>query len=246
MTMSTGAARRLEPAGPRTDEELVDEVRAGCGAAFEELVRRHRAHLRRVVRGVLRDRNEVDDAVQQALLQAFTGLDGFASTAPFSAWLTRIAVNEALMRSRRRRRLELAAPQLVHDSGGPTGNPEQEAASREAMDRVRAAFPRLPAQHREVIQLTTLHELSRADVAELLGVSEGAVKVRLHRAREALRGLLAREDRPRRRATPRLVVAPARTGVNGSSQQEDSLRVGRAGRRYPAEGDEAADWARAS
>jgi RNA polymerase sigma-70 factor (ECF subfamily) len=244
--MSIGTACRLEPVDQRTDQELVDEVRAGSGACFEELVRRHRGHLRRAVRGVLRDRNDVDDAVQQALLQAFTGLDGFASTAPFAAWLTRIAVNEALMRARRQRRLERATLRLVPETDGPRSNPEQEAASREAMARVQAALPRLPAHHREVIQLATLHELSHADVAERLGVSEGAVKVRLHRAREALRGLLDEGERPRPRATPRLAVARRGTGLYGSSQQEGSIRVGRVARRYPAEGDEASDWARAS
>jgi RNA polymerase sigma-70 factor (ECF subfamily) len=215
--MDTGAAHRQGPASERMDEDLVAEVRAGSSACFEELVRRHRSHLRRVVRGVLRDRSEVDDVVQQAFLQAFTGLDGFAGTAPFATWLTRIAVNEALMRSRRRRRLERVALQLVPGDDGAPGTPEQEAASREAMERVRAALPRLSLHHREVIQLTTLGELSHADVAQRLGVSEGAVKVRLHRARQALRGLLV-EPRGMRPRTPPLVVARARPGLIGSPQ----------------------------
>lgn len=219
--METAAARRLVPAIEQTDEELVGEVLAGSSASFEELVRRHRAHLRRVVRGVLRDRSEVEDVVQTAFLQAFTGLDGFAGTAPFSTWLTRIAVNEALMRSRRRRRLERATLQLVPDGDGRPGTPEQEAASREAVERVQAAMPHLAVHHREVIQLTTLGELSHAAVAERLGVSEGAVKVRLHRARQALRGLLVEPGGVRAR-TPRLVVARARAGLIGSSREARS------------------------
>jgi RNA polymerase sigma-70 factor (ECF subfamily) len=218
--MPTGAARRLEPAIQRADEELVQEVRAGRSAAFEELVRRHGAHLRRAVRGVLRDRSEVEDVVQQALLQAFTGLDGYAGTAPFSTWLTRIAVNEALMRARRRRRLERVALRLVAEGDGPDRTPEQQAASREAVEQVQAALPRLPVHHREVIQLATLYDLSRAAVAERLGVSEAAVKVRLHRAREALRGLLVEGEGLHAPRTPRLAVAQARAGLIGSSQQE--------------------------
>ena len=100
---------------------------------------------------------------------------------------------------------------------GP-GTPEQEAASREAMERVEAGFPRLSIHHREVIQLTTLHELSHAAVAERLGVSEGAVKVRLHRAREALRGLLLERDSSAP-CTPRLALARGRSGLIGSSRQ---------------------------
>jgi RNA polymerase sigma-70 factor (ECF subfamily) len=182
-------------------------------------VRRHGARLRRAVRGVLRDRSEVDDVVQQALLQAFTGLGGFAGTAPFSTWLTRIAMNEALMRARRSRRVERAALRLVPYAETCPGSPEQEAASREAIERVEAAFPRLSKRHREVIQLTTLHELSHAAVAQRLGVSEGAVKVRLHRAREALRGLLVEPEIPGARRTPRLVLAPARGAFIGSLEQ---------------------------
>jgi RNA polymerase sigma-70 factor (ECF subfamily) len=202
------------------DEELVREAREGISSSFDVLVRRHRARLRRAVRAVLRDRSEVEDVVQQAFLQAFTGLDGFAGTAPFATWLTRIAMNEALMRARRSRRVERATLHLVSYAGALPGTPEQEAASREAMEQVEAVFPRLSVHHREVLQLTTLHELSHAAVAARLGVSEGAVKVRLHRAREALRGLLVECERRRAARTPRLVLAPGRASLNGSPRQE--------------------------
>lgn len=217
--MATETARRLEPTAEQTDQELVREARAGSSGSFETLVRRHRARLRRAVRGVLRDPSEIDDVVQQAFLQAYTGLVGFEGTAPFSTWLTRIAMNEGLMRARRSRRVERAALHLVPDADALPGTPEQEAASREAVERVEAVFPRLSLHHREVLQLTTLHELSHAAVAERLGVSEGAVKVRLHRAREALRGLLVETGGPRAFRTPRLVLAQARSGHNGSLQQ---------------------------
>lgn len=218
--MAIGAARRLGPEAERADEEIVREVRAGMPARFDVLVRRHGARLRRAVRGVLRDRSEVEDAVQQALLQAFAGLDGFAGTAPFSTWITRIAMNEALMRARRSRRMERAAIHLVLQADAFPGTPEQEVASREAMQQVEAAFPRLSSHHREVIQLTTVHELSHADVALRLGVTEGAVKVRLHRAREALRGLLDQRERPGKVRTPRLALAPARSGLIGSCRRD--------------------------
>lgn len=214
------AARRVGPAGEASDAELVRAVRAGGGGAFELLVRRHRGWLRRVVLGVVRDGSEADDAVQQALLQAFAGLSRWSGTAPFSSWLARIAVNEARLRLRRSRRLQAAADQLARH-GGPRPDPEQEAAGREEVARVTAALPRLPARLREVLQLASLADLSHADVARRLGLSEGAVKVRLHRAREALRGMLP-EVRPRPR-TPPLVLARGRPTRNPSRQHRTPL-----------------------
>ena len=146
----------------------------------------------------------------------------WSGTAPFRIWLARIATNEALMRIRRSRRLQAAALQLsVHD-GGPRPDPEQEAATREEMARVAAALPRLPAHHREILQLASISDLSRADVARRLGVSEEAVKVRLHRARAALRGMLG-EPAPGRPRTPPLVLASVRRTLIGCGQHRRRL-----------------------
>jgi RNA polymerase sigma-70 factor (ECF subfamily) len=189
----SGVAWRLEPSEEPGDAEIVREVLGGAPERFDVLVRRHRARLRRVAGAVLRDPQETEDAVQQALLQAFAGLDRWAGTAPFATWLSRIAMNEALMRARRSRRLERAALRLVSEAA-EAGTPEQEVAWREAMAQVEAALPRLPQRHLEVLRLAAVDELPHADVAAQLGVSPGAVKVRLHRAREALRGLMEERD----------------------------------------------------
>jgi len=192
---SPGAVRPLEAGAAVGDEEIVREVLAGAHGRFAELVRRHRARLGRVARLVLRDPHEAEDAVQQALLQAFAGLDRWAGTAPFGTWIARIAMNEALLRARRSRRLARAALGLLADEAA-AGTPEQEVASREAVEQVEAALPRLPRRDREVLQLAAVRELPHADVAARLGVTPGAVKVRLHRARAALRGLVERPDGP--------------------------------------------------
>ena len=189
-----GGARWLAAPAPEGDEAIVREVLAGASFRFGELVRRHRARLRRVTGAVLRDPHEAEDAVQQALLQAFSALDRWAGAAPFGAWVARIALNEALLRARRARRVARAAVVLLADEAAPE-TPEQQVASREAMERVEAALPGLTRDQREVLQLAGIDELPHADVAARLGVSAGAVKVRLHRARTALRGLV--ED-PRR------------------------------------------------
>lgn len=203
---SPGAARPLE-AGVG-DEEIVREVLAGARGRFGELVRRHRARLGRVTRVVLRDPQEAEDAVQQALLQAFASLDRWAGTAPFGTWIARIAMNEALLRARRSRRLARAALRLLAEEAA-VGTPEQEVASREAVEQVEAALPRLARRHREVLQLAAMGELPHADVAARLGVTPGAVKVRLHRARSALRGLVERPGGPARGRVEALAPAGA-------------------------------------
>ncbi len=220
--MATAAAAwRVEAAGEPDDVELVREVLRGSSATFERLVHRHEARVRRVVRRVMRDRVEAEDVVQQTFLRAFASLEAWTASAPFAMWLTRIAINEALMRVRRSRRLTQVETQLARHADAPRHTPEQLAASREEVARVSAAIPRLPARHREILQLTTLHDLPRADVARRLGVTEGVVKVRLHRAREALRGLLREPRVPARGATPRLALAGARRSLIGSGAGEE-------------------------
>src|SRR5262245_1146141 len=96
-------ARAEAAAGP-SDEELVNRIRAGETALYEAVMRRYNQRLYRVARAILRDDAEAEDVMQQAYVQAYVHLDQFAGRARFSTWLTRIAVHEALLRARRRRR----------------------------------------------------------------------------------------------------------------------------------------------
>ncbi len=216
--MPTAAARPLERVRSTADEELVEQVLAGHRSRFELLVRRHEPRVRRAVRRILRNRSEVDDVVQQAFVQAFTGLEGFTGTAAFASWLTRIAVNEALLHSRRARRRERAAAELSPAAEGPQGTPEHEAACRETIGRVELALPSLSVHQREVLQLV-LEGLSHGEIARRLGIRQAAVKVRVHRARTALRVLVAGWARPPRGGQPRLSVAPHGARLIGSFRQ---------------------------
>ena len=177
------------------DEEIVARVRAGERALFEVLMRRHNGRLYRSVRSVIADEAEVEDVMQQAYLRAYTGLGAFAGRASFSTWLARIGVNEALGRLRRRRRLKPLDedPDRAEAWMGAAPTPEDTAATREAARLVERAIDRLAAIHRTVIMLRDVEQLSTAEVAAVLEVSEDAVKVRLHRARQALREILAAE-----------------------------------------------------
>jgi RNA polymerase sigma-70 factor (ECF subfamily) len=179
--------------GVPLDEELVARVRAGDPALFEVLMRRHNGRLYRAVRSVLADEAEVEDVMQQAYVQAYAGLESFAGRASFSTWLARIGVNEALGRLRKRHRLvpldEVPDRAEAWMEAPPT--PEDAAAAREAARLVERAIDRLATIHRTVLMLRDVEQLSTAEVAAVLEVSEDAVKVRLHRARQALRDVLA-------------------------------------------------------
>ncbi|HYH82099.1 MAG TPA: sigma-70 family RNA polymerase sigma factor [Longimicrobium sp.] len=191
----------MQPAPPAADPhaELLERLRAGDEAAFEQLVREQTPVLLRVARRLLRSEDEARDAVQDAFIAAFRGLPRFRGESRLGTWIYRIAVNAALARLRARAgadevSLDQWLPRFADDGHaalaaaewpGDTG-PER----REVRERVRQAIDRLPETHRTVLVLRDLEELTTDEAAEALGISPGAVKVRLHRARQALRTLL--------------------------------------------------------
>jgi RNA polymerase sigma-70 factor (ECF subfamily) len=180
-------------AGAPSDAEVVRRVLAGERALFEILMRRHNQRLYRTIRAILRDEAEVEDAMQQAYVSAYAHLAQFAGDASFSTWLTRIAVNEALGRLRRRAPLASLdeTPETQVMSFDPSrDDPELRVARREASELLEAAVDELPAGYRTVFMLREVEGLSTAETAAALGVSEDVVKVRLHRARGALREAL--------------------------------------------------------
>jgi RNA polymerase sigma-70 factor (ECF subfamily) len=201
--MDMATPNPLPVASLASDADIVARVVSGDRAVFEVLMRRHNTRVYRTIRAILRDEAEVEDAMQQTYLQAFRHLDGFAGSASFSTWLTRIAMNEALGRLRKRVRLvalhqdgDAGAPIGTEDgvmSGGSPVSPEDEAAARETMRILERAIDRLPPIHRSVIMLRDVEQLSTSEAAEALGIGEEAVRIRLHRARAALRDVYAEE-----------------------------------------------------
>ena len=174
------------------DEEVVRRVRAGERALFELLMRRYNQRVYRAVRSLLRDEGEAEDAMQQAWLAAYSHLDQFAGASAFSTWLTRIALNEALARVRQRARVEVVANVPEEGAAGMRSvvDPEKRTADRELAHLVEEAVDGLPEMYRTVFVLRELEGLSTAEAASCLGISEELVKVRLHRARLALRDAL--------------------------------------------------------
>jgi len=192
---STGGTERTD------DSVLLAELRAGSQLAYESLVAEQGGRMLAVARRMLRDEDAAGDAVQEAFLLAFRGLARFDGRSRISTWLHRIVVNAALMklRSRRARPEESIEPLLPtfqadgHSTVRYTDwqeRPDTELARSELRSLVRAAIDRLPETYRTILLLRDIEEMETAEVAELLGITSNAVKIRLHRARQALRELL--------------------------------------------------------
>lgn len=184
-------ANVLERWGTLEDEEIVERVLQGQTALFEVLMRRYNERLYRAARAILRDEREAEDVMQQAYVSAYFHLRQFNGQARFSTWLTRIAVNEAFARIKRRRRYEPLDERLPHAEAFMTSDadldPERRAASGELRVLLESAIDELPDGSREVFVLRQVEGMSTAEVADVLGVSEDVVKTRLSRARAALR-----------------------------------------------------------
>jgi RNA polymerase sigma-70 factor, ECF subfamily len=193
--MATGtAAATLTETGDWTDESVIEQVLEGNTAMFELLMRRYNERAYRAARAIVRDEDEAEDVMQQAYVNAFTHLRQFSGAARFSTWLTRIVVNEALARIRRRGRdepfddeLANVEPFMIDHS---SQNPERQAFTGELRGLLEWAIDTLPDGMREVFVLREVEGLSTADVAEALQVSEDVVKTRLSRGRAALRRVL--------------------------------------------------------
>ncbi|CAN5145887.1 RNA polymerase sigma factor [soil metagenome] len=166
-----------------SDADLVTRVQAG-GLEFELLVRRHNQRLFRATRAVLRSDLDAEDALQQAWLDIYRHLGTFRGDAAFATWATRIAVNTAIRLARNR-------PQLTEVEAIDAAGPDVALEQAELGQILEHCLARLPQGNREVILLRDVLELNTAETADCLGLTEEAVRVRLHRARGAVASALA-------------------------------------------------------
>jgi RNA polymerase sigma-70 factor (ECF subfamily) len=191
MKIMTGTSSAVLLEAEHTDEEVVQLVLGGNTALFELLMRRHNERLYRAARAITKDDREAEDVMQQAYVNAYTNLRQFNGQSRFATWLTRIAINEALGRVRRRGKYEpfdedfSNAETFVPWNAAP--NPERQAFTGELRELLEWAIDSLPDGAREVFVLREVEGLSTAETAASLGVSEDVVKTRLSRARVALR-----------------------------------------------------------
>jgi RNA polymerase sigma-70 factor (ECF subfamily) len=186
-------------AGEADDERaLLAALRAGDDRAYERLVCEQGGRMLAVARRLLRNEEDARDCLQEAFVQAFRALPRFEGHSRLSTWLHRIVVNAALMKLRSRRvrpeePIEPLLPTFQEDGHSVETYRDWSAPAEELLEReqtrglVRAAIERLPESYRTVLVLRDLEELDTAEVAGMLGCTANAVKIRLHRARQALR-----------------------------------------------------------
>jgi RNA polymerase sigma-70 factor, ECF subfamily len=188
--------------GPVSEElALVRAAKAGDDSAFEELVRRYDRNVFRIAQHITQNREDAEDVVQDAFLKAYQNLGQFQGQSKFYTWLVRIAVNEALMRLRRRRperMVSLDEDVKTEDDSVPrevadwSPNPEQQYSQAELKDILTRTIQGLPPSFRTVFVLRDVEGLSTEEAAEALDLSIPAVKSRLLRARLQLRERLSR------------------------------------------------------
>lgn len=182
------------------DAELVRLALQRDGEAFRAIMQRHNRRLYRVARSVMHDDSEAEDVVQEAYVLAFTNLAKFRAESSLATWLTRIALNEALGRLRRRRpTVDLSCLDLPSGDGAQvipfpampsTEDPERNAAQREIRALIERAIDELPEIFRVVFIMRDVEDMSIEETAAFLGLRPETVKTRLHRARKLLRQAL--------------------------------------------------------
>ncbi len=183
-------------AAEMADELLVSASRSGDSCAFAELSKRHSQKLLQRAYRITDNWQDAEDVVQESLMKAFTHLNDFGCRASFSTWLTRIAINSALMLLRKKRRSRTITIDSSISGEGLSetfelpdrrDDPEQHYAKRQTEDRLRKAIQRMPPRYREVVELRQISDLPLKEIARILRISETAVKSRLIRARNELR-----------------------------------------------------------
>jgi RNA polymerase sigma-70 factor (ECF subfamily) len=197
-----------------SDAALVSAIKCGDAQAFEKLALRHRRRVLAVARRITNNREDAEDVLQESFYRAFLHLGDFQERSLFSTWLIRIAVNQALMLLRRRRRIVEVLPEISDDGVKSVSevfvdqipNPEQSCSRRERNNLLTAAINRLGPTVRRAILLHDLEERSVEETAQILGTSIAAVKSRLSRGRRKLSGIV----NPARRCGG-FAAAPMRT-----------------------------------
>jgi RNA polymerase sigma-70 factor (ECF subfamily) len=188
----------MEAASAPSDDDLVRLAHGGVAAAREDLAHRYRQSVYLLALQLLGNRQDAFDVAQDSMLRFFAGLGQFTPGRPLKPWLLGIVRNQArdLWRRQRVRRAESiddadggAAAELMDGAPGP----EEMTSRRQLRQRIWHAMSQLSTDHREIVVLRDFHDLSYAEIAQLLSIKPGTVMSRLHGARTQLRSLLAHE-----------------------------------------------------
>jgi RNA polymerase sigma-70 factor (ECF subfamily) len=190
-----GAAAAVSDLRAWSEKQLIAAAKSGRRAPFGELCERHMKQVSYVTRRITRNREDAEDAAQECFLNAFVHLKDFDGRSQFATWLTRIAINAALMKLRKNR----GAREVPMDEPNPSfesiaqrefrddaPDPEESCSLRERRRIVKSAISALRPRARNVVELIHLQEHSIRETAQILGISTGAAKARMFHARVAL------------------------------------------------------------
>lgn len=179
----TGGALTLD------ETEVLHRAQAGDWEAFELLLGQYREVLARMTYLTTRDRESVQDIVQEALVQIWRGLPSYRPSGSLKAWMMKIVINQA-RKSYRRRRIETVPLEAVAEMPGNLDGPEEAAIRQDEADTIQAAIESLSADHQQVLVLRYYTDLTVPEIAEALACREGTVKSRLNRALDRLEEVL--------------------------------------------------------
>lgn len=209
VTLDPGEGTRVEPREERelvvappmedqdwaaaSDAQLVEMVLSGARQAFGELVRRYQDAIYNLCYRLLGDAEEAEDAAQEVFLRVYRNLDCYDEAKRFSTWILTIATNHCIDRLRRRRVQWVSLDNVQGTLPSPARSVEEKVIRQETRDAVQRLLNTLPPDDRLVLVLHYWYDLPYADIAQVLGTSEGAVKTRAHRARQRLGALLLQE-----------------------------------------------------
>jgi RNA polymerase sigma-70 factor (ECF subfamily) len=215
------------------DEALVAEAVRGSSAAFEILFQRYQQKMFHVALSRLQNAQDAEDAVQQTFQQAFVHLKSFQGQSRFSTWLTRIAINEALMLLRKRRpgHVSIEGHQTVDEENvaleikDQAATPEEQYGLLEIHNVLSGAIDELRPILKTVVNLSEIGELSTRKTAETLGVRVGTVKARTFRARRLLRDKIAKRLGSRAGKAPVALFSRSRAARNNTYQAAFSVSV---------------------
>ena len=208
LTIQAGAARGETTRAARTpadpDAMLLAAAKNGEPAAFQELLARHERRIFRLAQNLTQNREDAEEVSQDSFARAFLNMDTFRGDSRFSTWLSRIAINQSLMKLRTRRSRDLHFEPLATTEDTPffaevadaSPTPEQRYSQEELHRIFASAMDELPLTFREVLHLREVEERSTGETARILGLSISAVKSRALRGRQKLRQVLTRYFRP--------------------------------------------------
>lgn len=180
-------------AGDRADDEWVRKAQAGDRTAYSILVRRHQRALHGYLLRMVGSHDDALELAQDAFVRAWQGLPGWEPGAQFRTWLFRIAANAAIDLLRRRRTVQFEPLDDTFEAVHPGAGPERQAQANQEVRALEAALARLTPEHREVLLLREVEDMSYEEIGRVLSLTEGTVKSRLARARAALIELSRRE-----------------------------------------------------